>query len=95
MSLMPEEQEQDGLRVVRAFVGAMQGYLGPDQSYGYQDGGAGLYSPPRQFTVIGPQGVAIEGQPIIAAAPAGGGLVLSPVLIWVGIGALVYAVLKG
>lgn len=90
----PEHQlveQQDDLRVVRAFVGALNGYLG-DQSYARQDG----YSAnvPGQFMTIGPQGVAVEGTPVIAQAPSGG-IALSPVVMWLAFGALLYAVFKG
>lgn len=86
-----QEQQQDGLRVVRAFVGALNGYMG-DQSYAGQDGYT--VNTPRQFMVIGPQGVAVEGTPVIAQAPSGG-VALSPVVMWLAFGALLYAVFKG
>lgn len=63
------EQTQDELRPLRAFVGALNGYLGPDQSYAGTDSSAA--NPPRQFAVYGPQGTSLEGtQTQVAPAPA-------------------------
>lgn len=82
-------QQQDVLRPIRMFVGALQGALGSDQSYASTD--ASVYNPPRQFVVVGPQGqTAVEGQPIITAGA--GGFTLSPMgmVIALGVAYLVF-----
>ena len=69
------EQDQDALRVLRAFVGAVAGYTG-DQSYAATD--SGMSNPPGQFVTLGPQGTQTEGQPglMLSSAGASGGLVI-------------------
>lgn len=77
-----QEQDQDNLRVLRTFVGALNGFMGGnDQSYAGQDASAS--NPPRQFVVLGPQGASLEGTQT-QVATASGGLVLSPALLLVG-----------
>jgi hypothetical protein len=64
----------------------LQQVVGSDQSFAGTD--ASVYNPPRQFVVIGPNGAAVEGEPILATTGAGGvavsplGLLLAIGLAW-------------
>ena len=80
------EQQADALRPLRMFVGALAGGAAGyyDNTYAYQDAYANSY--PGRYQSIGPYGVGIEGLPV--ALTSGGGLVLSPGLLLVGLGAL-------
>lgn len=77
-------QNQDALRIMRAFVGAVTGYTS-EQSYAGEDGT--VSNPPGQFMVVGPQGVATEGTSTLRTT-ATGGLVIPPAVILLGAGAL-------
>jgi len=81
------EAQQDALRPLRMFVGALTGAaMGADQSYAYSD--AWSYNRPYQYPIVSPgYGVGVEGLPI--SATAGGGLYVSPMLVMVGIGAAI------
>lgn len=83
---MASANDQDALRPLRAFVGALAGGAAGyfDQTYANQDYYAASY--PGRYQSVGPYGVGIEGMPI--AATPGGGLVLSPPLVMIGLGAL-------
>lgn len=78
-------QQQDSLRPWRMFVGGLAGALaGAEQSLAGQDGYS--YSLPYQYQVVSPgYGYGIEGAPI--SATRSGGLVISPMLVLIGIGA--------
>lgn len=77
-------QQQDSLRPWRMFVGGLAGALaGAEQSYAGQD--AYSYNMPYGYQVVGPYGVGVEGAPI--SATRSGGLVISPMLVLIGIGA--------
>ncbi len=78
-------QQQDGLRPFRNFVSFLSGAVS-DQTYAETDGYAVNY--PRQFSTQGPNGVALEGQPVVLAAPAGAQPAIPPVLL---VGAVVVA----
>ncbi len=76
--------QQDALRPLRMFVGALTGALaGADQSFAYGDMGA--WNVPGGYQSIGPYGYAVEGKPL--AVTRGGGVVISPMLIMIGLGA--------
>ena len=76
--------QQDALRPFRMFVGALTGALnGADQSYAGADGYS--WNTPYRYQSVGPYGVAVEGAPI-RTTPAGG-LYISPMLVFLGIGA--------
>ena len=77
---------QDDLRPVRMFVGALQGALAADQSIVGAD--AYAWNVPGQYQVIGPYGYSIEGRPI--STTQGGGIVLSPALVMMGLGAAIF-----
>lgn len=76
-------QQQDQLRPVRQFISLLAGATG-DQTYSGQDGYA--VNPSGQFLSQGPNGVVVEGQPIVKTA--GGGLALSPAVVMLGVGAV-------
>lgn len=85
------QAQQDALRPIRMFVGALTGALSAsDQSYAGYDYGS--WNVPGQYQVVGPWGYSMEGQPI--AATRGGGLVISPALVMLGIGAAVVLMWK-
>lgn len=84
-------QQQDVLRVARAFIGALSGGSG-DQNYSSQDPLA--INPPGQFVVLGPQGVAVEGRSTIIGAAPGGGLVISPTLVLIVLGVIAWKFVK-
>mgnify|MGYP001373244441 CR=1 FL=1 len=77
---------QDDLRPVRMFVGALQGALAADQSIVGMDGYA--FNVPGQYQVIGPYGYSLEGRPI--STTQGGGLVISPAIVMMGLGAAIF-----
>lgn len=85
-------EDQDALRPLRTFVGMLaggaQGYY--DQTYAGQDYYAASW--PGRYQSIGPYGVGVEGMPI--ATTPGGGLVLSPALVMLGLGAAVVLMWK-
>lgn len=83
-------QQQDSQRTARAFISFLATATGADQSYADADGYAVNY--PRQYTVIGGNGLGVEGTSTRAAA---GGVVLSPTLLLLAAGAaLVYFAMK-
>ena len=83
-------QAQDQLRPVRQFISLLAGATG-DQTYAGYDSYA--VNPSGQFYAQGPNGVAVEGQPIVRTP--GGGVSLSPAIVMLGIGAvLAYVWLK-
>jgi len=74
--------QQDALRPLRMFVGALTGAA--DQSYAGADSWS--FNRPYQYQVVSPgYGYGVEGLPI--AATQGGGLYVSPMLVMIGIGA--------
>lgn len=78
--------QQDAFRSVRTFVNVLSGGLNAyaaDQSYRGADWYAG--QSPYQYQNIGPFGVSVEGLPIQATRQ--GGIVISPMLVFIGIGA--------
>lgn len=78
------QAQQDALRPVRMFVGALTGALqGADQSVSGQDPYA--YNIPGQYQTVGPWGYAQEGTPI--ATTRNGGIVVSPMMVMLIIGA--------
>ena len=78
------QAQQDALRPVRMFVGALTGAMaGADQSYAGSDWYS--WNVPGQYQNVGPWGYSVEGQPI--ATTRGGGLVISPALVMLGLGA--------
>lgn len=83
-------QQQDGLRSLRMFVGLANATLN-DQSWGGADGV--IAAPPYRFTSIGPYSSSIEGLPI--TVQENGALVVSPVLMWVGVGVGLLLLMKG
>ncbi len=84
--------QQDALRPLRMFVGALTGALqGADQSSASAD--AWAFGPPGGYQAVGPYSYSPVGQPI--AATAGGGLYISPMLVMIGIGAAVVLLAKG
>lgn len=89
---MDTTQQQDSLRPLRMFVGALSGALaGADQSYAGQDGYS--YSMPYQYQVINPgYGYSVEGAPI--SATRSGGLYISPMLVLLGLGAAAVLMFK-
>ncbi len=82
---MDPVQQQDSLRPFRNFVSFLSGATA-DQTYAETDAYAVNY--PRQFATQGPNGVALEGQPVVIAAPSGAGPAFPPVLL---VGAAVVA----
>ena len=84
------EAQQDALRPLRMFVGAIMGAVTADQTYAGQDGYS--YNPARQYQVVSPYGVAVEGAPI--AATRSGGLYISPMVVMLGIGAAAVLLMK-
>lgn len=85
-------QQQDSLRPLRMFVGALSGALaGADQSWAGQD--AYAYSMPYQYQVVTPgYGYSVEGAPI--SATRSGGLYISPMLVLIGVGAAAMLLIK-
>lgn len=77
------EAAQDSLRPIRQFVSMAGDLFGAfDQSYASSD--ALVYNVPRNYQTVGPYGTSIEGTVISTAN--GGALVVSPLLVWLGIG---------
>lgn len=76
--------QQDALRPLRMFVGALTGaaYGANDQAVVGVD--ASVASFPGQYQVVGPYGYSQEGTPIYATRS--GGLVISPSLVMLGLG---------
>ena len=73
--------QQDALRPVRNFVSLLSGAVG-DQTFAETDGM--VYGPTGQFGVQGPNGVSIEGKPVMVATtapPAGVGGGIQPLYI--------------
>jgi hypothetical protein len=86
-----QTQQADNLRPLRAFVGALQGYLGTDQTYANQDNVA--VNPPLQYQVIGPNGqVGQEGRPVSNAQPLA--MLGSPVVLLIGVAIVAVLVLR-
>lgn len=84
--------QQDAMRPLRMFIGALSGaMIGADQSMAGQDGTS--WNVPGQYQVLGPYSVSPEGRPI--ATTPGGGLYVSPMLVMLAIGAAAYALMKG
>jgi|GEM_PF-2995475 hypothetical protein len=71
--------QQDQLRSLRQFNSFLAGVSG-DQSYTGTDGYA--VGPTGQFQAYGPNGAAVEGQPIITYAQ-GQGMTVAPVMLLV------------
>jgi len=86
--------QQDDLRPIRMFVGALSGALigSNDQSVVGVD--AYSYNQPYQYQTVGPWGTSVEGAGVPIAATAGGGLYISPMLVLIGIGAAAMLLLK-
>lgn len=85
------QAQQDALRPLRMFVGALTGALsGAEQSYAGSDGYS--WNLPGQYQSVGPFGYSVEGTPI--AATRGGGLYISPMVVLLGIGAAAALLLK-
>jgi hypothetical protein len=82
--------QQDALRPLRAFISAVNAGLN-DQSYAGADGYA--YNRPFQFSSVGPYGTSVEGLPVVRTT-AGGGLVLSPGLVLIGVGVAIALFVK-
>ena len=88
-----DESQQDTLRTVRTFVGALAGGLaayGNDQSYAAYDAYSG--NSPYRYQTISPYGVGVEGLPI--SATRSGGLVISPMLVIFALGVGAVLLLK-
>jgi hypothetical protein len=71
---------QDSLRSPRLFVQTISGAMS-DQSYAGQDGVIGGRP---QFYTVGPYSTSIEGRPV--AVTGGGGIVISPGMVMLGLG---------
>lgn len=85
------EAQQDALRPLRMFVGALTGaVMAGEQSYAGSDGYA--WNLPGQYQTVGPYGVAVEGAPI--STTRGGGLYISPMVVMLGIGAAAMLLIK-
>lgn len=84
---MSTQADQD--RAARLFIQGLATAAGLDQANPSDDGRA--TNPSGQYQVISPAGVAVEGKPITigqtGAAPSG-------LLLWAGLGLLVYLALK-
>lgn len=92
MDTVSLQAQQDALRPLRMFVGALTGALaGSEQSIAGQDGYS--WNLPGQYQSVGPYGYSVEGTPI--AATRGGGLYISPMVVMLGIGAAVVLLMKG
>lgn len=79
--------QQDALRPVRQFIGALSGAVsGYDQANAYDDWAS--YNQPYGYQSIGPYGVSQEGTPyaLPISTTRGGGVVISPNLILIGLG---------
>lgn len=88
-----DESQQDVLRTIRTFVGMAAGGLaayGADQSYAGYD--AYPANSPYRYQTISPYGVGVEGLPI--SATRGGGLVISPMIVMIALGAVAVLMLK-
>jgi hypothetical protein len=87
-------QQQDALRPVRMFVGALQGALigSNDQSVVGVD--AYSYNNPYQYQSVGPWGASVEGSGVPITATPGGGVYISPMVVLIGIGAAAAFLLK-
>lgn len=84
-------QQQDALRPLRMFVGALTGAAAvQDQSYAGMDGYA--WNQPGRYQSVGPYGVAVEGMPV--QTTPGGGLYISPMVVMLGIGAAAVLLMK-
>lgn len=82
--------QQDALRPLRQFIGALSGAVGGyEAATVYDDWGAVNY--PGGYQVIGPNGVAAEGRPyaLPITATRSGALVISPTLLLFGAGVAV------
>lgn len=85
------EAQQDALRPLRMFVGALTGAaMAGEQSYAGMDGYA--WNVPGQYQSVGPYRVAVEGMPI--STTAGGGLYVSPMVVMLGLGAVAMLLIK-
>lgn len=86
-----QTQQADNLRPLRAFVGALQGYLGTDQTYANQDNVA--VNQPLQYQKIGPSGqVGQEGRAVSNAQPMA--ILTSPVVLLLGVALVAVLVLR-
>lgn len=84
--------QQDALRPLRMFVGALTGaMLGADQSNAATDGYT--WNVPGGYQVVGPYSYSVEGRPI--ATTAQGGLVISPMVVMLAIGAAAVLLTRG
>lgn len=86
-------EQQDEMRPLRMFVGALTGALnGANQTYAGSDMYAvnGTY----RYQSVGPYGVAIEGAGYPISTTAGGGLYISPMVVLIGFGAVAMLLLK-
>jgi hypothetical protein len=75
--------QQDALRPLRQFVGAISGAVsGYDQANAYSDFGAYSYGLPG-YQSVGPYGVSIEGTSygLPISPTAGGGVYISPMAV--------------
>lgn len=84
-------EQQDQLRSVRNFLSFVSGAT-HDQSYAEEDGYA--VNRPGGIYVQGPNGIAMQGQPVIVAPPAGHREAGIPGIVWLGIAAAVVYALK-
>jgi hypothetical protein len=85
------EAQQDALRPLRMFVGALTGAAqAGDQSYAGSDGYA--WNLPGQYQVVGPYGVSVEGAPI--STTRNGGVYISPMVVMLAIGAAAVLLFK-
>lgn len=75
--------QQDALRTVRQFVSIIgDAFGGYDQTYAGQDGY--VLNTPRQYQTVGPYGTSVEGTAI--STTRGGGIVISPTMVMIGLG---------
>lgn len=90
---MVDSDAQDSLRPFRTFVGALAGGLAAysnDQTYAGADYYA--YNRPYGYQSIGPWGAAVEGLPI--STTRAGGVVISPVVVLLGVGAAIALMMR-
>ncbi len=76
-------QSQDVLRPLRLFIGTLNTAFYGDQNYTGED--ASVWNAPGQFSVVGPYGTAVEGQPVMITR--NGGVSISPALVLIALGA--------
>ena len=76
---------------MRQFLSLVSGLSG-EQTYGSGDSSAP--NTPGQFSVYGPYGQAVEGQPVMTYNQTTGAVTMAPVLILLGLGVAAFLLMR-